>query len=166
MAAEVSKALRQQVPLVVEAGTGTGKTLAYLAPAAASGLKVVVSTGTRTLQDQVQGKELPLLREALAPDLTWAVLKGRTNYLCRRRYLGLAAQPDLSLPGLNSALSLLEPWLEHTPGGDLDEVRGQGLGPALAAEVSTNSEQCLGGAVPCGKTAFSWKPAAGPPRPR
>ena len=154
MAETVAKALRQQVPLVVEAGTGTGKTLAYLAPAAASGLKVVVSTGTRTLQDQVQGKELPLLRQALAPDLTWAVLKGRTNYLCRRRYLGLAAQPDLSLPGLKGALSFLEEWLENTPGGDLDEVRGQGLKPSLAAEVSANSEQCLGGRCPMRQDCF------------
>ncbi|MBU1274400.1 MAG: ATP-dependent DNA helicase [Proteobacteria bacterium] len=154
MAAAVSQALRQQVPLVVEAGTGTGKTLAYLAPAAASGLKVVVSTGTRTLQDQVQGKELPLLRQALAPELTWAVLKGRTNYLCRRRFLGLSAQPDLSLPGLSGALSFLEDWLESTSSGDLDEVRGQGLPAALAGEISSNSEQCLGGRCPLRQDCF------------
>ncbi len=154
MAAAVNQALRQQVPLVVEAGTGTGKTLAYLAPAAANGLKVVVSTGTRTLQDQVEGKELPLLRRALAPELSWAVLKGRANYLCRRRFLGLSAQPDLSLPGLRNALSILEDWLEKTPSGDLDEVRGQGLPDSLLGEITSNSEQCLGGRCPLRQDCF------------
>ena len=82
------------------------------------------------------------------------MLKGRTNYLCRRRYLGLSAQPDLSLPGLSGALSFLEQWLEDTATGDLDEVRGQGLSPSLAAEVSANSEQCLGGRCPLRQDCF------------
>ena len=148
MAAAVNRGLRQEVPLVVEAGTGTGKTLAYLLPAMASGLKTMVSTGTRTLQDQINLKELPLIREGLAPELKWAVLKGRTNYLCQRRYLGLAAQPDLSLPGARPGLARLAGWLEETTSGDLDQVRGQGLSPALLAEVTSNSEQCLGGRCP------------------
>jgi ATP-dependent DNA helicase DinG len=148
MAAAVNRALRQEVPLVVEAGTGTGKTLAYLVPAVASGLKVVVSTGTRTLQDQINLKELPLLQNSLAPELRWAVLKGRTNYLCLRRYLGLAAQPGLSLPGAKSGLARLAAWLEDTELGDLDEVRGEGLEDALLSEATSNSEQCLGGRCP------------------
>ncbi|MCB2228038.1 MAG: ATP-dependent DNA helicase [Desulfarculaceae bacterium] len=154
MAAAVNQALRQEVPLVVEAGTGTGKTLAYLLPAVASGLKVVVSTGTRTLQDQIDQKELPLIKKALAPELRWAVLKGRTNYLCQRRYLGLAAQPDLSLPGVKPSLARLAEWLESTESGDLDEVRGSGLSEALLAEVTSNSEQCLGGRCPSRDTCF------------
>ncbi|MCF8033262.1 MAG: ATP-dependent DNA helicase [Desulfarculaceae bacterium] len=154
MAAAVNQALRQQTPLVVEAGTGTGKTLAYLLPAVASGLKVVVSTGTRTLQDQINLKELPLVQRGLAPELKWAVLKGRTNYLCQRRYLGLAAQPDLSLPGAGTALARLNAWLEDSESGDLDEVRGQGLHDAFLAEVTSNSEQCLGGRCPTREHCF------------
>ncbi len=154
MAAATNRALRQEVPLVVEAGTGTGKTLAYLLPAVASGLKTVVSTGTRTLQDQINLKELPLIREGLAPELRWAVLKGRANYLCQRRYLGLAAQPDLSLPGARPGLARLAEWLEETASGDLDQVRGQGLSPALLAEVTSNSEQCLGGRCPQREECF------------
>ncbi|MCB2187435.1 MAG: ATP-dependent DNA helicase [Deltaproteobacteria bacterium] len=148
MALAVARTLRQGVPLLVEAGTGTGKTLAYLAPAVLSGLKVVVSTGTRNLQDQVAGKELPLLKEALDPTLVWAVLKGRSNYLCRRRFLGFAAQPDLSLPGVSSSLALVDRWARETTTGDLDEVRGKGLAPALAGEISASSEQCLGASCP------------------
>lgn len=149
MAGAVARALKRGVPLIVEAGTGTGKTLAYLVPAVLSGLKVVVSTGTRTLQDQINHKELPLLAQAMAPDLRWAVLKGRTNYLCRRRYEAFANQPDLQLPGAEGGLLLLRRWARGTHSGDLDEVRGQGLTNALNAEITSSSEQCLGGR--CGR---------------
>ncbi len=148
MAREVGKALRQQVPLLVEAGTGTGKTLAYLVPAVLSGLKVVVSTGTRTLQDQVSGKELPLLRRGMDPELSWAVLKGRTNYLCRRRFSAFASQPDLTLPGARDGLGLLSGWARETADGDLDQVRGQGAPDGLLMEVTANAEQCLGARCP------------------
>lgn len=148
MARAVAQSLRQQVPLLVEAGTGTGKTLAYLVPALFSGLKVVVSTGTRTLQDQISGKEMPLLKKALAPDLKWAVLKGRSNYLCRRRYQSFARQPDLGLPEAAGALARLRPWAAQTTSGDLDEVRGMGLVETVLGEVTAGSEQCLGGRCP------------------
>jgi len=145
MAQAVAQALTEQTPLVVEAGTGTGKTLAYLAPVVASGLKTVVSTGVKTLQDQVAHKELPLLGRVVAPGLRWAVLKGRGNYLCPRRYLAFAAQPDLGLPGALSGLAALESWRRQSRSGDLDEVRGQAVGEALLAEITANAEQCLGG---------------------
>ncbi|MBI4799952.1 MAG: ATP-dependent DNA helicase, partial [Desulfarculus sp.] len=148
MALAVARALAQETPLLVEAGTGTGKTLAYLLPALMSGLKLVVSTGTRTLQDQISSKELPLLKHSLAPQLRWAVLKGRANYLCRRRFDSLARQPDLALPGVAGALAILRPWSRATHGGDLDEVRGQGLSQALIGEITSNGEQCLGGRCP------------------
>ncbi len=148
MAHLVAKALRQQVPLLVEAGTGTGKTLAYLIPGLLSGLKLVVSTGTRTLQDQISHKELPLLKRSVAPHLKFAVLKGRTNYLCRRRYLGFSGQPELALPRAEAGLSLLAAWLKDTASGDLDEVRGESLPESLLSEVTANSEQCLGGRCP------------------
>ena len=130
------------------AGTGTGKTLAYLAPAVLSGLKVVVSTGTRTLQDQIAQKELPLLKSAMHAGLRWAVLKGRTNYLCLRKYMRFSAQPDLGLENAESGLAALSGWLEGSKDGDLDHVRGKGLSAGLLAEVSSTSEQCLGARLP------------------
>jgi ATP-dependent DNA helicase DinG len=99
---------------LVEAGTGTGKTLAYLIPALLLGLKTVVSTGTKTLQDQIGQKELVLLKKVMRPDLTWKVLKGRANYLCLRRYLDFSRQPDLSLAGARKGLDILEPWVQKT----------------------------------------------------
>ena len=148
MAAEVERALRQQIPLLAEAATGTGKTLAYLIPVVLSGLKTVVSTGTRTLQDQISQKELPLLRQAMASSLSWAVLKGRTNYLCLRRFADFYGQPDLGLEGAAGGLAVLNAWAENTVDGDLDQVRGQGLSASVIAEVTANSEQCLGGRCP------------------
>jgi ATP-dependent DNA helicase DinG len=157
MALAVARALAQERPLLVEAGTGTGKTLAYLLPALMSGLKLVVSTGTRTLQDQVSSKELPLIQRCLLPQLRWAVLKGRTNYLCRRRFAAYARQPDLGLPGAASALALLKPWARTSPSGDLDEVRGQGLNEALLGEITSNSEQCLSGRCSEREDCFLWE---------
>jgi ATP-dependent DNA helicase DinG len=148
MSLAVAACLRREVPLLVEAGTGTGKTLAYLVPALLSGLKVVVSTGTRTLQDQIGGKEMPLLKKELAPQMRWAVLKGRSNYLCRRRHQAFARQPDLGLPGAASALARIKSWVGRTRSGDLDEIRGLGLPEAVLAEVTANAEQCLGGRCP------------------
>ncbi len=154
MARAVARTLRQGVPLLVEAGTGTGKTLAYLVPALLSGLKVVISTGTRTLQDQIDRKELPLLARTLDRGLRWAVLKGRTNYLCRRRFEAFQDQPELKLPGASSGLALVRDWARETGSGDLDEVRGRGLSPELTAEITANSEQCLGGRCPRREECF------------
>ena len=85
MAAEVARAIATGTHLVVQAGTGTGKSLAYLAPAATSGKTVVVATATKALQDQLATKDLPLVAGAIDGPFSWAVLKGRSNYLCRQR---------------------------------------------------------------------------------
>jgi ATP-dependent DNA helicase DinG len=85
MAAAVGRALANAEPLIVEAGTGTGKTFAYLVPALLSGRSVIISTGTRTLQDQLYRRDLPLLAKSLGLPVKVALLKGRTNYLCRHR---------------------------------------------------------------------------------
>jgi len=82
MAQAVARAIRERRPLVAEAGTGTGKTFAYLVPALLYGGKVIVSTGTKTLQDQLFERDLPLIRDALAAPVTVALLKGRANYVC------------------------------------------------------------------------------------
>jgi ATP-dependent DNA helicase DinG len=154
MATAVLRALTRQIPLLVEAGTGTGKTLAYLVPSVLSGLKTVISTGTRTLQDQVNDKELPLLKRVMDPSLGWAILKGRANYLCRRRFQHFNSQPDLGLSGAQPGLATLAAWASDTKSGDLDEVRGEGLSEALLAEVTANSEQCLGGRCPQREDCF------------
>ncbi len=91
MAKAVGLALSRLEPLIVEAGTGTGKTFAYLVPALLSGRSVIISTGTRTLQDQLFRRDLPLLAKAIGLPVKIALLKGRANYLCRHR-LELAAQ--------------------------------------------------------------------------
>ena len=90
MSAAVARALDDERPLIVEAGTGTGKTLAYLIPALASGKRVVVSTGTRALQDQIARHDVPLLRSILARPFSAVVLKGVANYACRRKLADLA----------------------------------------------------------------------------
>jgi ATP-dependent DNA helicase DinG len=114
MADAVGLALAEQRPLLVEAGTGTGKTLAYLVPAALSGKRVVISTATRALQEQLAGKDLPLLRAHL-PGVTTAVLKGVSNYVCRRRYTETADVDDPDLGAVST-------WLGATVTGDRAEL--------------------------------------------
>jgi len=94
MAATVARAIRTGTHLLVQAGTGTGKSLAYLAPAAGSGKTVVVATATKALQDQLATKDLPLVARAIGRPFSWAVLKGRSNYLCRQRATELADGAD------------------------------------------------------------------------
>src|SRR5580700_1418384 len=91
MATALDAALTHLEPLIVEAGTGIGKTFAYLVPALLSGRSVIISTGTRTLQDQLFRRDLPLLAKAMGLPVKIALLKGRANYLCRHR-LELATQ--------------------------------------------------------------------------
>src|SRR5580704_13178521 len=95
MAAAVGRALAHTEPLIVEAGTGTGKTFAYLVPALLSGKSVVISTGTRTLQDQLFRRDVPMLARALGLPVKVALLKGRANYLCRHRLELAGAQGSL-----------------------------------------------------------------------
>ena len=95
MAERVAEALQLREVLLIEAGTGTGKTFAYLVPALLSGRRVLISTGTRTLQDQLFARDLPLLAAALGRPVRTALLKGRANYLCRSRLESGMAQGDL-----------------------------------------------------------------------
>ena len=85
MAEEVAYAINEEQHLVVEAGTGIGKTFAYLVPAMVSGQKVIISTGTKTLQDQLYHRDLPLISKAIGRPIATALLKGRSNYLCLNR---------------------------------------------------------------------------------
>src|ERR1700721_374005 len=106
MAKAVGLALARLEPLIVEAGTGTGKTFAYLVPALLSGRSVIISTGTRTLQDQLFRRDLPLLAKALGMPVKVALLKGRANYLCNHR-LELTLQQGSLLGGERGVARLL-----------------------------------------------------------
>ena len=102
MAARIERAIADKEILIAESGTGTGKTLAYLVPAMLSGKKVLVSTGTRHLQDQLYKHDLPLVRRALEVPVTMSLLKGRSNYLCRQR-LEQAELDQSGYPGLSKS---------------------------------------------------------------
>jgi ATP-dependent DNA helicase DinG len=124
MATRVAEALDADERLLVEAGTGTGKTLAYLLPAILSGRKVVVSTGTKTLQDQIARIDLPRLAATLPEPFRFTVCKGLGNYLCLRRFHEHSAQTALAL-GEPDPLARVRAWMDETASGDradLDEV--------------------------------------------
>ncbi len=144
MALAVAQTLLQRGSLVVEAGTGVGKTFAYLVPALLSGQRVLVSTATRTLQDQLFARDLPLLAQALGLPLRLALLKGRANYLCLHR-LELARQEAL-LPDKASvrALAKVEKWAHGTRTGDLAEMPGLDERSPLIPFITSNRDNCLG----------------------
>jgi ATP-dependent DNA helicase DinG len=150
MAAAVGRALRQSEPLIVEAGTGIGKTFAYLVPALLSGLHIIISTGTRTLQDQLFHRDVPLLARALGMPVKMALLKGRANYLCRHR-LELATVQKSLFPGERGAARLLarvSRWAAVTKSGDLSELTDlPEQSPAWPLMTSTR-ENCLGQECP------------------
>jgi ATP-dependent DNA helicase DinG len=150
MARRVADALGARESLVVEAGTGTGKTFAYLVPALLSGVRVLISTGTRTLQDQLYAKDLPLVSAALGRPARVALLKGRSNYLCRQR-LGQADDPEqlalvsAAAPAKTRAmLSRIRSWALTTRRGDLAEVRGLSDTHPVWSQVTSTRESCLG----------------------
>src|SRR6185369_14784214 len=121
MAQRVALALENRAALVVEAGTGIGKTFAYLVPALLSGRRVIISTGTRTLQDQLFHRDLPLLAGALGRSATVALLKGRANYLCLDRWRRLPGELPLER-GERGMASRLAIWAQSTVQGDLAEL--------------------------------------------
>ena len=98
MARLIEKAMAQKVPAIVEAGTGTGKTLGYLVPLVLSGKKAVISTGTKNLQEQIFFKDVPLLSKATGLEVDCILMKGRKNYLCLHRYFQRFSQSSLLRP--------------------------------------------------------------------
>jgi ATP-dependent DNA helicase DinG len=118
MTRAVQEALSHDGVLLVEAGTGTGKTWAYLVPALTSGRRVLVSTGTRALQDQIMDQDLPALRRHLGIEVNAACVKGLGNYLCRRRYEEFQGSADAAAPRFSRSLPVLRAWLGATVTGD------------------------------------------------
>ena len=142
MAERVAAALARREILTVEAGTGTGKTFAYLVPALLCGARVLVSTGTRTLQDQLYAKDLPLVGAALGRPAKVALLKGRTNYLCRHRLEQAAGLTR------DDTLERIRSWSRITRSGDLAEVAGLADSHPVWAQVTSTRDNCLGTRCP------------------
>lgn len=144
MATAVEKAMQDQSLLLVEAGTGTGKTFAYLAPLLASKKKAIVSTGTKNLQEQLYHRDLPLVKKALGSHKKTALLKGRANYLClfrlRQYSHGNAFLDKQTLVELN----LVKTWSTHTKSGDVGELDNLQEGAAILPYVTSTVDNCLG----------------------
>jgi len=144
MARAVEQALRDERVLFCEAGTGTGKTLAYLVPALLSGKKVIVSTATRALQEQIFQRDLPLLEQVLGVSLPVALMKGLSNYVCRRRWAEFRANPESLRPGYARAVDALTSLIEESETGDFAELAGMAEDDPVRAEVSSSSDTRVG----------------------
>lgn len=144
MAEAVRVSLKDGEPLLAEAGTGTGKTWAYLIPAVLSGQRVVISTGTKTLQDQILDHDIPFLKKHIFPGLRAVCLKGRKNYLCRRKFQLFAHQPTLWNKEEAKLFRRFQKWASSTRSGDRAEINWLPDNFHTWNEVSSNSEQCLG----------------------
>jgi ATP-dependent DNA helicase DinG len=152
MAERIGQAVENRTPLVVEAGTGTGKTFAYLVPALLSGARVLISTGTRTLQDQLFNKDLPLVSAALGRPARVALLKGRANYLCRDRFAKTGGQLAMDgSRGTERMFARIERWAITTRSGDLAEVHGLSDSHAIWPQITSTRDNCLG--QKCGEFA-------------
>ena len=153
LATAVERALATGEHLVAEAGTGTGKSLAYLIPALESGQRVVVATATKALQEQLLAQDVPAAARALGREVRVAVLKGRQNYLCRKQLQGFGPML-LRDPRDEEAFEALQPWLAETETGDRAELP---LEPSesLWAELAVGSDRCAGRRCPFVGTCFA-----------
>jgi ATP-dependent DNA helicase DinG len=148
LADAVGSVLHEGGVLLAEAGTGTGKTLAYLFPAVELGRRVVVSTGTKNLQEQLLQKDLPLLARALGRDLSVAVMKGRGNYLCLLRHRSFAQAGSFRRLEEIPLFRAVEAWAPRTATGDRAEVADLPDGVDFWREISAASENCIGQSCP------------------
>ena len=153
MSMAVERALAERRHLIVEAGTGTGKTLAYLLPALRTGQRVIVSTGTKALQDQLYFRDVPFL-ETLLGNLRVCYMKGRANYLCRHKLVVLREQPILSgLEEIDQYRQIAE-WEKITETGDRAELSELPETSALWHKLDARSEACLGTTCPDYRRCF------------
>jgi len=158
MAQAVEQALAEKRHLIVEAGTGTGKTLAYLLPVIRSGKRVIISTGTKNLQEQLFYKDIPFLEQALFPNgegkLNVCYMKGRNNYLCKKKLYDLTDQPVLS--GLEEIehYRAIAAWEKNTHTGDRAELASLPEASALWHKLDARSDTCLGQKCSAFETCF------------
>ena len=148
MAAATADILEDGGVLLAEAGTGTGKTLAYLVPAILSRQRVLVSTGTKNLQDQICEKDLPALRQALDIPFTATYMKGRGNYLCLHRFAEFRERDEPRTPMDRGYLEALTEWSTQTETGDRSEVEDLPDDLPFWGEIAATSENCLGSECP------------------
>jgi ATP-dependent DNA helicase DinG len=148
MAQAVEQALEERRHLIVEAGTGTGKTLAYLMPVIRSGKRVIISTGTKNLQEQLFHKDVPFLEQALFPEgnrkLSVCYMKGRNNYLCRKKLYDLTGQPVLNGLDEIEQYRAIAAWEENTASGDRAELASLPEASALWHKLDARADTCLG----------------------
>ena len=154
MAQAVAQAIETTAPLVVEAGTGTGKTYAYLAPALRANKKVIISTGSKALQDQLYSRDLPTVARALEYNGKLALLKGRSNYLCLERLEQQAlAGGDLPVQTLSDVIQL-RGWANETIDGDISTCGRVAEDAAVWPLVTSTNDNCLGSDCPLYKDCF------------
>ncbi len=154
LSAAVAEAFEARSVLLAEAGTGTGKTYAYLLPALLSGRKTIVSTGTRALQDQLYHRDLPRLTRALGIGITSALLKGRGNYWCHQRAERTAGENRFSSRDDAVLFTRLREWAKHTGSGDLAEFGDLPDATTLWSRITSSAENCLGSDCPFWSECF------------
>jgi ATP-dependent DNA helicase DinG len=157
MAKKILSAIKEGQSLVCEAGTGTGKTMAYLVPALLSRQKVIISTGTRHLQDQLNEKDLPIVLDALDSPATTMVLKGRSNYLCLQRMeVALHDAKDLSYQNMSDLQEVVQ-WSSSTKTGDINELGMIEENSFIRPVITSTTENCLGQGCPEYDSCFVFK---------
>lgn len=154
MAQAVGRAVKFATPAVVEAGTGTGKTFAYLVPALLSGKKTIVSTGSKNLQDQLFNRDLPTIQKALKYKGKVALLKGRANYLCLERLDQVVAMGVLGDKSVLADLSKVSKWHTSTKTGDLSECITIAEDSPILPQLVSTAESCLGSDCPHFKDCY------------
>jgi ATP-dependent DNA helicase DinG len=157
MADAITETIESGDPLVVEAGTGTGKTFAYLVPALLSGKRVIVSTGTRNLQDQLFHRDLPRVLSILGAKADVALLKGRANYLCKYRLQQTVESGQFKTRAQASDLQQIRAWASRTRAGDRAELVEVPEGSPLWPRVTSTTENCLGTECPFHDDCFVFK---------
>ncbi|HDL5348109.1 TPA: ATP-dependent DNA helicase [Mannheimia haemolytica] len=154
MAQVVAKAVKFATPVVVEAGTGTGKTFAYLVPALLSGKKTILSTGSKNLQDQLFNRDLPTIQKALKYKGKIALLKGRANYLCLERLDQVTAMGVLGDKSVLTDLKKISKWQNATKTGDLSECITIAEDSPILPQLVSTTESCLGSDCPHFKDCY------------
>ncbi len=144
MALAVAELFESGGVLLAEAGTGIGKTLAYLVPAILSGRRVLVSTGTKQLQDQIFYKDLPALQDALPVDFKAAYMKGRGNYLCLQRFESFRTRTELPIASGTGHIDTISEWADQTETGDRAEIEDLPDDFPFWGEIAATSETCVG----------------------
>ncbi len=159
LAMAVADAFEQRGVLLAEAGTGTGKTFAYLVPTLLSGMKTIISTGTRALQDQLYLRDLPRVRDALGTGIKTTLLKGRSNYLCRYRMEQAKGDPQLFKGGFASReqasqFQRVVAWSGRTRMGDMSELDALPEDSPLLPQITSTADNCLGSECPFWSECF------------